>query len=92
MSNKLLIILKLTLDDVLDEVSVRLGDLPISIPRPFAHLLRQHLDQRLNLTTATMLGYTQDHTARTATTAGTTWSRYDPGDHTRLRDRRTGDS
>ncbi|WP_432850493.1 hypothetical protein ACQPXB_08065 [Amycolatopsis sp. CA-161197] len=143
-------ILKLTLDDVLDadgELSIRLGDPPIPVPEPFAGLLRQHLQQRLNLTTATnrdarwlfpgrragqpmvtstieirlrkhgifalngrtaalrqlvlqapapvvatMLGYSHDHTARTATTAGTTWSRYAPGDHTRLQDRRTDDS
>lgn len=143
-------ILKLTLDDVLDdngELSIRLGEPPIPIPEPFASLLRQHLEQRLNLTTATnrdarwlfpgrragqpmvastieirlrkhdipalngrtaalrqlvlqapapvvatMLGYTHDHAARTATTAGTAWSRYAPGDHTRLQDRRPGDS
>jgi hypothetical protein len=143
-------ILKLALDDVVDangELSIRLGDPPIPIPEPFAGLLRRHLDQRLNLTTATnrdarwlfpgrrggqpmvastieirlrkhgipalsgrtaalrhlvlqapapvvatMLGYSHDHAARTATTAGTAWSRYAPGDHTRLRDRRTGDS
>jgi len=36
---------------------------------------------------ATMLGYTHDHTARTATTAGSTWSRYAPGDHTQLNPR-----
>jgi hypothetical protein len=49
-------ILRLTIDDVLhqdNEVSIRLGDPPTPIPPPFAGLLRTHIDQRLNLTTAT---------------------------------------
>jgi hypothetical protein len=49
-------ILRLTIDDVLhqdNEVSIRLGDPPSPVPEPFAGLLLQHLDQRLNLTTAT---------------------------------------
>jgi hypothetical protein len=36
-----------------------------------------------------MLGYTQQQTARLAIEAGSTWSRYAPGDHTRLQDQRT---
>jgi hypothetical protein len=49
-------ILRLTIDDVLhrdNEVSIRLGDPPTPIPPPFGGLLRTHIDQRLNLTTAT---------------------------------------
>jgi hypothetical protein len=38
---------------------------------------------------ARMLGYTQQQTARLAIEAGSTWSRYAPGDHTRLQDQRT---
>jgi hypothetical protein len=39
-----------------------------------------------------MLGYTHQHAACTAAAVGSTWSRYAPGDHTRLQDRRTRDS
>jgi hypothetical protein len=49
-------ILRLTIDDVLhhdNEVSIRLGDPPSPVPEPFAGLLLRHMDQRLNLTTAT---------------------------------------
>jgi hypothetical protein len=49
-------ILRLTIDDVSQhngQVSLRLGDPPIPLPEPFAELLLRHLDQRLNLTTAT---------------------------------------
>lgn len=49
-------ILRLTIDDVLhqdNEVSIRLGDPPSPVPEPFAGLLLRHIDQRLNLTTAT---------------------------------------
>jgi hypothetical protein len=41
----------------------------------------------------TMLGYTQQQqAARTATDAGSTWSRYAPGDHTRLAEQRAHDN
>lgn len=49
-------ILRLTTDDVLHdngEVSIRLGEPPTPVPEPFAGLLQQHIQQRLNLTTAT---------------------------------------
>ena len=49
-------ILLLTTDDVVhdnDIVALRLGDPPTPVPEPFATLLLRHLDQRLNLTTAT---------------------------------------
>ncbi|MCW2947547.1 MAG: hypothetical protein JWR24_4264 [Actinoallomurus sp.] len=49
-------ILGLTIDDVLHDdghVNLRLGDPPTPVPEPFAALLLRHLDQRLNLTTAT---------------------------------------
>jgi hypothetical protein len=49
-------VLRLTLDDILHhdgEVSIRLGDPPTPVPEPFASLLLRHIDQRLNLTTAT---------------------------------------
>jgi hypothetical protein len=49
-------ILRLTLDDVLrdsDEVHLQLGDPPTPVPAPFAGLLLEHIDHRLNLTTAT---------------------------------------
>ncbi len=49
-------VLRLTIDDVLQHdghVSLRLGDPPTPVPEPFADLLLSHLDQRLNLTTAT---------------------------------------
>jgi len=49
-------ILRLTIDDVFhqdNEVSIRLGDPPTPVPEPFAELLLRHIDQRLNLTTAT---------------------------------------
>ncbi|MGI8312726.1 hypothetical protein [Saccharopolyspora hattusasensis] len=52
-------ILRLTVDDVLvedGEVSIRLGDPPSPVPYPFAGLLLDHLDHRLNLTTATNSG------------------------------------
>jgi hypothetical protein len=131
-------VLRLTVDDVFQHdghVSLRLGDPPTPVPEPFADLLLSHLDQRLNLTTATnqhsrllfpgrrggqpmatdtiekrlrahhipvlngrtaalrhlvlqapapviarMLGYTDQQTSRTATAAGSPWSRYAPGD------------
>ncbi|MEV5569682.1 hypothetical protein AB0L06_06515 [Spirillospora sp. NPDC052269] len=134
-------ILRLTIDDVIrngSEVALRLGDPPSPVPEPFATLLLDYLDQRLNLTTATnpgtrwlfpgrrggqpmtsdtisrrfrnqgintisgrtsalhylvlqapapviarMLGYTDQQASRTATAAGTPWSRYAPGDHHR---------
>ena len=47
---------RLRIDDVLhqdNEVSIQLGDPPSPVPEPFAGLLMQHIDQRLNLTTAT---------------------------------------
>ncbi|MCI2421123.1 hypothetical protein MOQ72_27135 [Saccharopolyspora sp. K220] len=49
-------VLRLTVDDVLHEngeVSIRLGEPPTPVPEPFAGLLQQHIQQRLNLTTAT---------------------------------------
>lgn len=49
-------ILRLTIDDVLHEdgeVNIRLGDPVTPVPEPFAGLLLQHVDHRLNLTTAT---------------------------------------
>jgi len=49
-------ILRLTIDDVFhqdNEISIRLGDPPTPVPEPFAELLLHHIDQRLNLTTAT---------------------------------------
>ncbi|MEV0169119.1 hypothetical protein [Nonomuraea fuscirosea] len=49
-------ILRLTLDDVRQhngQVSLCLGDPPTPLPEPFTELLLRHLDQRLNLTTAT---------------------------------------
>ena len=49
-------ILRLTIDDVLHQdnaLSIRLGDPPAPVPEPFAGLLLRHIDQRLNLTTAT---------------------------------------
>jgi hypothetical protein len=49
----------LTLDDVLQEdgqVAIRLGDPPVPVPEPFTSLLLRHMDQRLNLTTATNAG------------------------------------
>ncbi|WP_409491486.1 hypothetical protein [Amycolatopsis sp. cmx-11-12] len=52
-------ILRLTVDDVLVEdgdVSLRLGEPPSPVPQPFAALLLNHLDHRLNLTTATNPG------------------------------------
>jgi hypothetical protein len=52
-------ILRLTVDDVLiedGEISIQLGDLPSPVPQPFAGLLLNHLDHRLNLTTATNPG------------------------------------
>ncbi|MEV2226889.1 hypothetical protein AB0E01_44730 [Nocardia vinacea] len=49
-------VLRLTTGDVLDsgtEVSIRLGDPPSPVPEPVAGLLRTHIGNRLNLTTAT---------------------------------------
>ncbi|MGH3719818.1 MAG: hypothetical protein ACRDRI_13470 [Pseudonocardiaceae bacterium] len=49
-------ITRLRIDDVLHddgEVSIRLGDPPTPVPEPLARLLLEHLDNRLNLTTAT---------------------------------------
>lgn len=49
-------ILRLSTDAVLvadGKVSIRLGDPPSPVPEPFASLLLRHIDQRLNLTTAT---------------------------------------
>lgn len=49
-------ILLLTIEDVIHEnehVALRLGDPATPVPEPFAALLMRHLDQRLNLTTAT---------------------------------------
>lgn len=49
-------VLRLTIDDVLHddgELSIRLGDPPTPVPEPFAGLLLEHIDHRLNLTTAT---------------------------------------
>ncbi|MFF5213628.1 hypothetical protein, partial [Streptosporangium sp. NPDC000396] len=49
-------ILCLTIDDINHhngQVTLRLGDPPTPVPQPFADLLLQHLNQRLNLTTAT---------------------------------------
>jgi hypothetical protein len=49
-------ILRLTIDDVSHhdgQVSLRLGDPSTPVPQPFADLLLQHLNQRLNLTPAT---------------------------------------
>ncbi len=51
-------VLRLTVDEVLHEngeVSIRLGEPPTPVPEPFAGLLQQHIQQRLNLTTATNL-------------------------------------
>jgi hypothetical protein len=49
-------VLRLALDDVLHhdgEVTLRLGEPPTPVPAPFASMLLRHIDQRLNLTTAT---------------------------------------
>jgi hypothetical protein len=49
-------ILRLTIDDIVNhdgEVSIRLGDPPTPVPEPFAGLLLEHIDHRLNFTTAT---------------------------------------
>jgi integrase len=54
--------------------------------------LRQLVLQTPAPVVATMLGYTHQQTARLAVEAGSTWSRYAPGDHTRLQDQRTRDS
>lgn len=48
--------MRLTVDDVFHqggEVSIRLGDPPAPVPEPFASLLLRHVEQWLNLTTAT---------------------------------------
>jgi integrase len=49
-------ILRLTTSDVLrtgDRVAIRIGDPPSPVPEPVAALLIAHVDNRLNLTTAT---------------------------------------
>lgn len=48
-------IARLTTDDIIrgdDEVLLRLGDPPTSVPQPFAEVLTRYLNNRLNLTTA----------------------------------------
>jgi hypothetical protein len=134
-------VVRLTIDDVIhndDQVLLRLGDPPSPVPRPFAELLLNWIDNRDNMNTATnrdsrwlfpgrragqplhpfalaelindlgvpttasraaairqqvlempapvaadALGYHQVTTARLASEAGGTWSRYAPGNHTR---------
>ncbi|MGH3770824.1 MAG: hypothetical protein ACRDRW_05420 [Pseudonocardiaceae bacterium] len=47
---------QLTTDDILhhdSQISIMLGDPPTPLPEPFAELLDKHIDNRLNLTTAT---------------------------------------
>src|SRR6266540_693291 len=61
-------------DDQHDEIRLRRHGIPPSAARTAA--LRQLVLQAPALVVTTMLGYSHDHTARTATTAGTTWSHY----------------
>jgi hypothetical protein len=76
---------------VTSTLEIRLRKHGILILSGRAAALRQLVLQAPAPAIATMLGYTHDHTARTANDAGNTWSRYASGDHTRLQDQRTHD-
>jgi hypothetical protein len=73
-------------------LEVRLRQTGIPGPRGRTAALRQLVLQTPAPVVAKMLGYSQQQTARVATAAGSPWSRYAPGDHTRLQDQRTRDS
>ncbi|WP_223839171.1 hypothetical protein [Saccharopolyspora pogona] len=64
--------------------------IPASASRGAA--IRQHLQDMPAPIVADALGYHPVTTARLATQAGTTWSRYTPGDHSPLQPGRTRDS
>ncbi|RJQ66149.1 hypothetical protein D5S17_35565 [Pseudonocardiaceae bacterium YIM PH 21723] len=143
-------IVQLTTEDVIqdqDQVLLRLGEPPLSVPEPFASMLLDYTASRTNMRTATNPGSTwlfpgrranqplhQDYlaklmgqlgvptvagrtaairqhvlelpapivadalsyhpvtTTKLATRAGTTWSRYAPGDHSSLKRPGIGDT
>jgi hypothetical protein len=64
-----------------DTLAALVNDLGIPTTAGRAAAIRQHILQMPAPVVADALGYHQVTTARLATQAGSTWSRYAPGDH-----------